>query len=788
MSQHHKTVSSKKRPKLRQLRQLRQPRREPPQQELIFSNTMNALSSSSSSCDSKSCDLAQHVFIGAIGSISEETYSPKGAVTTDDLHERSKHSSDSSDNRHYLLLENRIQLKRSAKHVHSLEESDSDVGQKSTIPNSSDSDKDSDNYDYAGSGVSSSSDSRDSDYEISSDSNDDGEKSIDKDNSKQCHLQLIEQGLDEHLKSPICNKSTAMTQTMMMRYTRFLVWLWNLIGFSTTAQVGFNVCHLISAFIIQHSQLLPRYYTHLKETYLFKASTIIDHNENFQVLVHWYAVYRVRKEIFAVDPSQLYTINLIIKSMRKTFSRERKVEEVTSTDNTIEGLVKSRKWPVGGLQELSDAVVSQMEWARRLCVKGCIISLSIYNLFMQVFMSSLFTSKSLLVIVYKNILIFKTFMLGAIQGRVGALDHLFYYQRDELLENKFVMSSQFKTGLQYGLQPVIFSSSALELFRMYLGFIRPKCMEGPQDPLFITFSGTRLRVGRFVTAFYKRILKLNINTTRIRCIVETESAQLLFDGQISQGQRDSVLNQNGHSSITSQKYYQKRSRTRDMNFVEDVHRQLVTIDPPTENDPSSSSLINDDNDAENAQIFHPCGLSHCTCIDYRESDKFLACQFCGHGWDVHGLLSAPLLLNSVQRNVVTAVAHAELAPLSPSVSPSIFNSPKIARSVIGASPIIVRTTTPVVSNIGALHPCLNEKSSRRVTWTEKEVEIVGKWCKEYETQHGNNNNVVSNCLKYLLRDEELRQHFHPHHLMDSTRLRWGYQKYQTDSLVVQCTM
>jgi len=152
---------------------------------------------------------------------------------------------------------------------------------------------------------------------------------------------------------------------------------------------------------------------------------------------------------------------------------------------------------------------------------------------------------------------------------------------------------------------------------------------------------------------------------------------------------------------------------------------------------------------------------------------------------VHGLLRAPLLLNSAQRNVVATVAHAELAPLSPSVSPSIFYSPKIARSAIGASPIIVRSTTPVVvSNIGALHPCLNEKSSRRVTWTEKEVEIVGTWCKEYETQHGNNNNVVSNCLKYLLRDEELRQHFHPHHLMDSTRLRWGYQKYQTDNLVV----
>jgi hypothetical protein len=381
-------------------------------------------------------------------------------------------------------------------------------------------------------------------------------------------------------------------------------------------------------------------------------------------------------------------------------------------------------------------------------------------------------------------------MIGAIQGRVGALDHLEYHQREELLDNKFVMSSQFKTGLQYGLQPVIFSCSALELLRMYLGFIRPKCMQEPHDPLFITFSGTCLRVGRFVTAFYKRVLGLNINTTRIRCIVETESAQLLFKGKINQEQRDSVLNQNGHSSITSQKYYQKRSRTRDMNFVEDVHRQLVTVGVA----PPSPPVVDDDSPsppALNEVYVHPCELSQCTCNDFQESDKFLACQFCGHGWDVHGLLCAPILSQS--QNAQRTVVAAQFAPRQPEVaqntivaaidyveviSHSSSNSPPNAPRITARS-----NTSFNVSNVGALHPCLNEKSSRRVTWTEMEVQIVGNWCKEYETQHGHNNNVVSNCLKYILNDSELRQHFHPHHLMDSTRLRWGWQKYQTDNVI-----
>ena len=310
----------------------------------------------------------------------------------------------------------RIQYSRDAKYLHARNNNNKEYDSDSSVPgmvSDSDSESDSesdknhffitdgiagtgsstsDNMSYAGMADSSSDSENDSDYDVSSESNA-GEGDGDKEDSDQCHMQLIEEGLDEHLKSPVCNKSTAMTQTMLTRYTRFLVWLWKQIGAAILVQGGFDVCYLISAFIVQHSQLLPKYYSHLKEAYLFKASTIIDHNENFQVLVHWYAVYRVHKDTFPVDPSQLYTINLIIKSMRKAFSRERKIQEATSTDNTIEGLVKARKWPPGGLQELSDAVGSQMEWARRLCVKGCIISLSIYNLFMQVFMSSLFTSE-----------------------------------------------------------------------------------------------------------------------------------------------------------------------------------------------------------------------------------------------------------------------------------------------------------------------------------------------------------------------------------------------------------
>ncbi len=225
--------------------------------------------------------------------------------------------------------------------------------------------------------------------------------------------------------------------------------------------------------------------------------------------------------------------------------------------------------------------------------------------------------------------------------------------------------------------------------------MRPKLMEQPNDPLFITFNGKPLRVGRFVTAFFKRTLGLNINTTRIRCIVETESSALLLRGEINDEARDSVLTVNGHSSITSKKFYQKRSRTKDIVLVEQVHSKLVSI--PTKMHDESVSECYHDVDAEEVMI-----------------------------------------------------------PIS-----------------------LISTIPSSCSNVGIMHPCFNA-TGRRVTWSAAEVKIVGAWCTQHQQQHPESVNIVSNCLRYILNDPNIRQHFHPHHVVDSTRLRWGWEKFQND--------
>ncbi len=76
-------------------------------------------------------------------------------------------------------------------------------------------------------------------------------------------------------------------------------------------------------------------------------------------------------------------------------------------DNSIEGLIRARKWPAGGLQELHQAVKDQMAWARALCASD-VPSLSTFNLFMQLFMAAIFACNYLNNIYFVSMLTFSS--------------------------------------------------------------------------------------------------------------------------------------------------------------------------------------------------------------------------------------------------------------------------------------------------------------------------------------------------------------------------------------------
>jgi hypothetical protein len=200
--------------------------------------------------------------------------------------------------------------------------------------------------------------------------------------------QLTANGLDNHLKSKLCNKSDVQVKSSLNRFARFFFWLYLKLGI-----IGdLNVLFLINTLILEHFQLIPIFYCHLQSELLLSASTVLTYNEEIQVLVHWFVIYRISKSLYSVNQEQLYGINLVLRSMRKIYTKERKRHDCHSKRNTVEGLLKENKWPIGGFKQLVEAVENQMDWARRVCV-ATVRDSTVYTCFMQLLSASFYTGK-----------------------------------------------------------------------------------------------------------------------------------------------------------------------------------------------------------------------------------------------------------------------------------------------------------------------------------------------------------------------------------------------------------
>ena len=225
----------------------------------------------------------------------------------------------------------------------------------------------------------------DSDYkDDSSFDSDDGKSNANEEVTKQ----LTANGLDKHLQSKLCNKSDAQVKSSLNRFARFFFWLYLELG-----MLGdLNVLFLINSLILEHFQLIPLFYCHLQSELLLSASTVLTYNEEMQVLVHWFVIYRISKALYSVNQEQLYGINSVLRSMRKVYTKERKRHDCHSKRNTVEGLLKENKWPIGGFKQLVEAVENQMDWARRVCV-ATVRDSTVYTCFMQLLSASFYTGK-----------------------------------------------------------------------------------------------------------------------------------------------------------------------------------------------------------------------------------------------------------------------------------------------------------------------------------------------------------------------------------------------------------
>jgi hypothetical protein len=72
---------------------------------------------------------------------------------------------------------------------------------------------------------------------------------------------------------------------------------------------------------------------------------------------------------------------------------------------------------------------------------------------------------------------------------------------------------------------------------------------------------------------------------------------------------------------------------------------------------------------------------------------------------------------------------------------------------------------------GIKHPQY-KLEGKRIEWTKYESDYVGK----YVDGH-NEHNVYANCLRVIAKDPVAVEYFHKRHTENSTRLKYGYDKY-----------
>ena len=488
-----------------------------------------------------------------------------------------------------------------------------------------------------------------------------------------------DEDLQSHFKSKLCTKGLKACKTLQLRIASLCSWYCNqgctslvITSDANSTQTKHTAYSVFYDLIYTNYQDLVGFYSFLSDIRMFKASTICNYNEDVSYFANWFvSLRRTRNTLFKLGPQDLYSIRIVIHAMRKCY-KKCLIKERIAAPNSIRELINNKKWPEGGLQDLYNAVVAEMSWLNKVLeLNNNAVNRIAYGRFMELLVSSAYVC--------------------SIQGRVRALNELQLKDYDTLL-NGYVMSDTFKTSHYFGLQPVTTSDLFRYLLKVYMEVFRTRSSHNlPSDPLFLSYDNMPLRVGRCVTSFFNRTLNLHITTNTIRSIIETSTEDLHLSGEISNAERSSILNINGHSGETMRKFYLKRDRERDITHATDVFGKII------------------------------------------------------HSRDCSPLSPSTLSFNDERR-------------------PDTLGEADQRDTFVRANEMISLPT-------GYKHDYFDRSNLRRIPWSAYELDYISKWC----SQHGNANNVMARCLERIRSDKEALQHFHPHHIQNSSRLRYGYE-------------
>jgi hypothetical protein len=287
-----------------------------------------------------------------------------------------------------------------------------------------------------------------------------------------------------------------------------------------------------------------------------------------------------------------------------------------------------------------------------------------------------------------------------------------------------------------------------------------------------------------------RWAQLSITTTTIRSIVETTAHRAYNEKRLTEQQRLSISNGNGHGTRTVRDYYLLDERTKDVELARQTFEVMMDMTSPSGTSVSSSSS--------------PLALLPADSVSSTSSPLALLPA------DSVSSTSSPLALlpadsvSSTSSPLALLPADSFLSSMSPFSSPiyefrtsghesfgTIIGTGRVRLSDLsGLPPTII--STPMSSagssdygTVGLKHPDINMNCKKlRATWTQDEINYVGVWCTEYLLRRPEwAGKIVAECRNNILGNGAIRELFHPIHLASSGRLKYGYDAWKKNQNV-----
>jgi hypothetical protein len=452
-----------------------------------------------------------------------------------------------------------------------------------------------------------------------------------------------------------------------------------------------------------------------------KASTVINYLNAVAKFAEWYTSFNPAHLRHLRGADYLGFLG-VVKMMRKELVKARKRED---SPKTMQDEVFKLHLPEDGLPALQAEVLKDYERLKtELEEKNGRVRKGIYNEFIQ--------------------LVIAAFYVLMPQGRVGGFESLTMEHVDDLISQGHTMSTTFKTRAKYGYQPIIATELAIEILGVYVDVLRPVAVRNFEptkeqatvsDNLWLTFQGKPDKVGRRVTDFFQRTMKLHVTTTAIRALVETEVRNAQLRGDIDAEGREAVHNVNGHTGAVVKDFYLRHDRTADARKAKESFAQMNIRNLERQRDAYAAEA--------GKKRSQEVDIAEETTSKIEEVD----CEGTEYSeFDMQMRRSVELL--SIMKRELSPKTGMEW-PIADKLEPSHW---------------------------GVDHP-EKRPGAKKVQWTDEELKHIAEWCTKAQEEHPTwRKTIVAKCREALWKDPNAMKIFHVNHVLDSGRLNTGYKK------------